>query len=257
LICQECIAGFDNRCKQRKVSGYKTPGTFQQYIISDPRYVTPIPDGLSSETAAPLLCGDVTVWSALLFAECKLGDWILISGAGGGLGHLALQYANAFNLRVIAVDNGTKGEFCKSLGAEVFLDFTQFDRAGLAARIKEITAGGCHAVMVCNASSRAYDQALDFLRYAGTLVCVGIPEVDPHPMPNSMPWKIIGNLWKIKGETSAPVGFSAHTHVHFRRRYREPVHGHRLPAAGSQGSDSSRDKDRAHEQAYRGQIVVR
>ncbi|OAG44385.1 hypothetical protein AYO21_01381 [Fonsecaea monophora] len=199
LICSECLAGFDNRCKKRKVAGYKTPGTFQQYIISDPRYVTPIPEGLSSEAAAPLLCGGVTVWSALLYSECKLGDWLLVSGAGGGLGHLAVQYAKAFNLRVIAVDHGSKADFCKSLGADVFLDFTQFNSADLTARVKEVTDGGCHAVMVCNASSGAYDQALDFLRYAGTLVCVGIPEVDPHPMPNAAPFKIIGNLWKIKG----------------------------------------------------------
>ncbi|KAK5020872.1 hypothetical protein LTS07_011374 [Exophiala sideris] len=53
--------------------------------------------------------------------------------------------------------------------------------------------------MVCNASSRAYEQALDFLRYAGTLVCVGIPEIDPHPMPKTAPWQIIVNQWKIKG----------------------------------------------------------
>lgn len=200
LTCPECMAGFDNKCPKRKVAGYKTPGTFQQYIISDPRYVTPIPQGISAGAAAPLLCGGVTVWSALEEAKCRHGDWIAISGAGGGLGHLAIQYAKAFGLQVIGIDHGSKGEFCKEMGCDEFIDFTQYNNnADLTTRVKEITGGGCHAILVCNASSRAYDQALNLLRYSGTLVCVGIPEVDPHPMPDSAPFRIIMNMWKIKG----------------------------------------------------------
>lgn len=48
----------------------------------------------------------------------------MISGAGGGLGHLAVQYARCLSLRIIAVDTGAdKEKLCKELGAEVFLDF--------------------------------------------------------------------------------------------------------------------------------------
>ncbi|KIX06722.1 uncharacterized protein Z518_04698 [Rhinocladiella mackenziei CBS 650.93] len=199
LTCPQCMEGFDNKCKKRKVAGFKTPGTFQQYIISDPRYVTPIPKEIPPAEAAPLLCGGVTVWSALLEASCKHGDWVGISGAGGGLGHLAVQYAKAFGLRVVSIDHGSKKDFCLEIGSHHFIDYTQYDSVSLAEKVKQITDGGCYAVLVCNASSKAYDQSLDLLRYAGTLVCVGIPEVDPHPMPNSAPWKIIVNQWKIKG----------------------------------------------------------
>ncbi|KAH6988319.1 chaperonin 10-like protein [Ilyonectria sp. MPI-CAGE-AT-0026] len=199
LTCGECLAGFDNRCKRRKVSGYKTPGTFQQYIVTDPKYATPIPDKLSSEAAAPLLCGGVTVWSALLASGAKLGDWLGVSGAGGGLGHLAVQYAKSFGMQVVAVDHGSKGEFCKSVGADAFLDFTKFGPGELAAEVKKITNGGCQAVLVCNSSSKSYDEALSLLRYAGTLVCVGIPEIDPHPMPDTAPYKLIMNQWTIRG----------------------------------------------------------
>ncbi|KAF9886956.1 hypothetical protein FE257_010697 [Aspergillus nanangensis] len=199
LVCQVCMDGFDNKCQKRKVAGFKTPGTFQQYIVTDPRYATPIPDGVSSAEAAPLLCGGVTVWSALAEVDKTLGSWVGISGAGGGLGHLAIQYAKVLGHRVVAIDHGCKEQFCLDQGADVFFDFMQFTDETLAAQIKSTTDGGCHSVLVCNASSKAYDQALDLLRYAGTLVCVGIPERDVHPMKNSEPWKIITNLYKIKG----------------------------------------------------------
>jgi len=54
--------------------------------------------------------------------------------------------------------------------------------------------------MVCNASSKAYDQALSLLRYAGTLVCVGIPKLDPHPISEALPWKMVVNQLITRGD---------------------------------------------------------
>lgn len=210
LSCDSCMAGFDGRCVQRKVSGYRDPGTFQQYMISDPKYVTPIPDELDSAEAAPLLCGGVTVYSALLKSDCKPGDWIGLSGAAGGLGHLAIQYAKAFGLQVLGIDHGSKKDFCSKLGADAFVDFTQHDDASLATEVKRITGGGCHSLMVCNASSKAYDQSLSLLRYAGTLVCVGIPEIDPHPISEALPWKMVVNQFNIRGETTLCFSMPIH-----------------------------------------------
>lgn len=46
---------------------------------------------------------------------------------------------------------------------------------------------GAQAVIVCTASNRAYAQALDFLRFGGTLVCVGMPEGESQPIAKSKP----------------------------------------------------------------------
>lgn len=78
------------------------------------------------DDAAPILCAGVTVYKALKQSNAKAGQWIAIrtlillrlsteeeletdhtyitAGAGGGLGHLCVQYANLMGLRVIAVD---------------------------------------------------------------------------------------------------------------------------------------------------------
>lgn len=75
----------------QKISGYYTPGTFQQYVLGPANYVTPIPDGLDSAAAAPLLCAGVTVYAGLRKANAESGNYVVIMGAGGGLGHLAVS----------------------------------------------------------------------------------------------------------------------------------------------------------------------
>ena len=62
------------------------PGTFQQYVTAPADYCTPIPDGLDSAAAAPMLCAGVTVYSAFRKAEAVAGDWVVLMGSGGGLG---------------------------------------------------------------------------------------------------------------------------------------------------------------------------
>lgn len=54
--CPACLAGHDGVCFNQKVSGYYTPGTFQQYVCGPASYVTPIPESLPSDAAAPMLC---------------------------------------------------------------------------------------------------------------------------------------------------------------------------------------------------------
>ncbi len=81
-----------------------------------------------------------------------MGDWIVIPGAGGGLGHLAVQYARARGLRVIAIDTGDeKAKLCKDLGAEAWIDFkTSKD---IVADVKEATGGpGAHTAVVTAAA---------------------------------------------------------------------------------------------------------
>ena len=82
-------------------------------MVTSAAYATPIPDGLPSTDAAPFLCAGLTVDSGLKKAGLTSGNWVVISGAGGGLGHLAIQYASrAMGLQVIAIDHGSKEAFC-------------------------------------------------------------------------------------------------------------------------------------------------
>lgn len=61
--CPACLEGSEGVCFNQKISGYYTPGTFQQYVLGPANYVTPIPKGLEPAAAAPVLCAGVTVYS--------------------------------------------------------------------------------------------------------------------------------------------------------------------------------------------------
>lgn len=126
----------------------------------------------------------------------------MISGAGGGLGHLAVQYAKrTMGLRVIGIDHGSKAELVKSCGAEIFLDYTKYDDIQLSAEVKKVTKGGrgANAAMVVNASNKSYEQALNFLKPLGTLVCIGMPEGEAAPIKSAHPARIASQQFRIIG----------------------------------------------------------
>ena len=133
------------------------------------------------------------------------GQWVVISGAGGGLGHLAVQLASkGMGLRVIGIDHGSKEEFVKSSGAEHFVDLTKFPKddqgAAIGDHVKSLADGlGAHAVIVCTAANAAYTQAVPLLRFNGTVVCVGIPEYDPQPISTAPPSTFINRQATITG----------------------------------------------------------
>ncbi|EXJ96234.1 hypothetical protein A1O1_01360 [Capronia coronata CBS 617.96] len=174
--CEFCTNGTDElHCPKQINAGFTAAGTFQQYAVSDGRYTTRIPDGVADEEAGPIMCGGVTAYTACKRSNVRPGQWLVIGGAGGGLGHLAVQYAKAMGMRVIAIDGGdAKKELCKKLGAEEFIDFTQIKDT--AAEVTRITTYGAHAVIVTAATRAAYESAPTLLRPGGTVVAVGLPK---------------------------------------------------------------------------------
>lgn len=202
---EACKVDVDGSCFQQSISGYYTPGTFQQYVTGPANYVTPIPDGLSSVDAAPMLCAGVTVYAAIKNSHAKAGQWLVISGAGGGLGHIAIQIAaKGLGLRVVGVDHPSKADLIRDSGAEHFVDITQFpkddDHKAIAEHVHKLTDGiGAHAVIVCTASNIAYAQAPLFLRFKGTVVCVGIPEHASVPIATAFPGNIVSKHLTITG----------------------------------------------------------
>ncbi|KAF2090275.1 GroES-like protein [Saccharata proteae CBS 121410] len=197
--CTACLAGYDGVCFNQKVSGYYTPGTFQQYVVGPASYVTPIPDNLDSADAAPMLCAGVTTYSALRKSKTKSGDWVVLLGAGGGLGHIAAQIASrGMSLRVIGVDADPKERLVLDSGAEHFIPLSQ--GKSIPDKVKELTGGlGAHAVIVLTAANGAYVQSMDMLRFGGTMVCVGIPEGTPVPIASALPQFMIAKAMSIVG----------------------------------------------------------
>ncbi|KAJ5114115.1 alcohol dehydrogenase [Penicillium angulare] len=201
--CLPCLAGRDGSCFNGKISGYETAGTFQQFTLAPANYVTPIPSSLRSDLAAPLLCGGVTAYAALKKCDAQPGDFVVIMGATGGLGHLALQIgSNGMGYRMIAVDYGHKSEFAIQCGAELYFDVKNHkSNAELVKAIKDASPGGfgATAVVVCTASNDAYAAGFEMLKLSGTLVCVGVPEGKQVPIATVDPASIISKEARVVG----------------------------------------------------------
>ncbi|KAJ5925230.1 hypothetical protein N7454_007869 [Penicillium verhagenii] len=165
-----------------------------EYIVTPAIHATKIPSGLSPDSAAPLLCAGIAMYSSIKKVRARQGNWLAILGAGGALKKPKLKdHADRFKGR-------KKRELCLSLGATEFLDFRKVDIVEAA---KMITSGlGVHGVICTANGEAAYQQSMQMLRPLGTLVCVGIPHV-PFRVPVT-PFEMI-----VKGLTI--VGNSAGT----------------------------------------------
>ena len=169
--CEYCLSGRETLCLEQQNCGYSVNGSFAQFCLADGDYVVKVPDGLSAIEAAPLFCAGVTSYKALKESGVKAGEWVAIYGVGG-LGHLAIQYAKALGMKVIAVDTGTeKLALAKELGAAYTLDYQTQD---CAQQIQQLV-GGAHGVVCTAVSKEAFEASFHSLRRGATFVLVGLP----------------------------------------------------------------------------------
>jgi propanol-preferring alcohol dehydrogenase len=171
-VCEYCITGWETLCESQHNSGYSVNGSFAEYSIGSAKYVGRLPDGLDYAAAAPILCAGVTTYKGIKEADVQPGEWLAISGIGG-LGHVAVQYAKAMGLYVVALDvSDDKLALARTLGADVAIDARAPDAA---AQVTRQTGGGAHGVLVTAVSRDAFNQALNLVRRKGTISLVGLP----------------------------------------------------------------------------------
>ncbi len=135
-----------------------------------------IPKECDLEAISPILCAGITVYKGLKESGARPGEYVAIVGAGGGLGSFAVQYARAMGLHPIAIDGGEeKGKMCKELGAAAYVDF--LTSKNIVEDVKKATPEGYgpHAVLLLAVTERPFQQAAEYVRPHGTIVCIGLP----------------------------------------------------------------------------------
>ncbi|KAK6070586.1 Alcohol dehydrogenase 1-like protein 1 [Seiridium cupressi] len=176
MDCYFCRQADEPLCPEPLLSGYTVDGSFQQYAIAKANHIARIPKECDLEAISPVLCAGITVYKALKESGVKPGQYVTIIGAGGGLGSMALQYAKAMGVHAIAIDGGDeKRQMCEKLGATAYVDFTT--SKNLVQDVKKATSDGLgpHAVVVLAVSEKPFQQASEYVRSRGTIVCVGLP----------------------------------------------------------------------------------
>lgn len=176
-VCENCRAGLEQFCEQGATLTYNsedrhtggiTYGGYSRSIVVDQDFVLRLSDKLDPAAAAPLLCAGITTYSPLRKWKVGQGQKVGVIGLGG-LGHMALKFANAF-------------------GADVTLFTTSPGKAADARRF------GAHEVVISNdeETMKKHEKRFDFiidtvsarhdlnaylalLKRDGVLVLVGIP----------------------------------------------------------------------------------
>ena len=170
-VCVPCRRGDMVNCQNPVLPGVTSDGGYAETMIAEARAIASIPDGLSSPSAAPLLCAGITTYNALRNAGLRGGDLVAVQGIGG-LGHLGVQFARHMGFRTVAIGRGAdKEKLAKDLGAQVYIDTVAEDAVAALQRM-----GGAHAILATGTSGEAMGKLVPGLTSHGKLIVVGVPQ---------------------------------------------------------------------------------
>ncbi|KAI0444374.1 alcohol dehydrogenase [Xylaria telfairii] len=125
--CRSCARGQYQICDNSKVNGLSFDGGYAEYVLLREEAVVRVPKDADAAQVAPLLCAGVTTFNAMRKQHVEQGNLVAVQGLGG-LGHLAVQYANKMGYRTVAISSGSsKREFARELGAHEYIDTSKED----------------------------------------------------------------------------------------------------------------------------------
>ncbi len=200
--CEACRDGDFIQCENAKITGIAFDGGYAEYLVAPGEALAAVPDALESQEAAPLLCAGITVYNALRNSDARPGDLVAVQGIGG-LGHLAIQYAQRMGFRTVALSRGTdKRELALQLGADDFIDTEAEDAAE---RLSEM--GGARVIVATAPNSQAMTSVLGGLGRNGELLIVAASN---EPVEVT-PLQLIGGRQSISGWPSGHAADSEDT----------------------------------------------
>lgn len=175
--CVQCRQGRFQLCLSQPVVGSTRDGGYAEMMLARSTGLVAIPDELSSEEAAPILCAGIATFNALKKCGAQAGDTVAILGIGG-LGHMALQYARRMGLHVVAIGRGADiAADALALGAHVYIDNRAEDAA---ARLQAL--GGAQAIVTMIDHAETVSALLAGLAPEGRLVVLN-PGKGPLQVP--------------------------------------------------------------------------
>jgi len=165
--CDMCLNGLDMICRNGGLIGAITNGGFAEYISVPERNVFKVPDDLNWDVAASLPVTSLTPYHALNEASVKLDEFLLVFGASGSTGMIAVQLGKKMGTRVIAVsrNNWIKTDF----GADYVIN--DYDK--VVEQVKEITQGKMAEVVMNSLGIGTWESSIESVGINGRLVTFG------------------------------------------------------------------------------------
>lgn len=166
--CESCRRGDFITCRNLRITGINCDGGYAEYTVATTQALARIPDELSPEHAAPIMCAGVTTYNALRNSGARAGELVGILGLGG-LGHLGVQFARKMGFQTVAIARGREKEApARELGAHHFFASTSDNVAAELTRL-----GGAQVILATAASAQAMSAVIDGLAINGRLLVEG------------------------------------------------------------------------------------
>ncbi len=172
--CRFCRSGFEPLCAQRVFLGdVGLVGGYAQYLAISSDCIAQVPDGVDLDHAAVAACAVGTVLNAVRdVGRVQMGETVLITGAGGGLGLHAIQLARLSGARVLAqTTSADKVELIRKMGAhEVVLHKRGEPFAPL---VRDMTQGQGADVIIDNVGTVLFEDMRKSLAIQGRWLMIG------------------------------------------------------------------------------------
>ncbi|KAL1611065.1 hypothetical protein SLS59_000702 [Nothophoma quercina] len=178
--CPDCLGpeNYSQYCpRSGGYIGVTTHGAFAEYARIDSRTAAVLPDKVSFETAAPLACAGCTIYRGVTLSGVRKGEWLGMTGSGGGLGHLGVQFAKALGLNVIGIDARDEGlELTKKGGADLVIDARK-GHEEVVKQVHAVTNGeGVTCTLNVSDAKDAMKTAAAITKMHGTVIQIAQPE---------------------------------------------------------------------------------
>jgi NADPH:quinone reductase-like Zn-dependent oxidoreductase len=173
--CDYCLKGESLFCSDFRIWGFQTgplDGGQAEYAKLPATNVVPKPDNLTDEEAASMALVLGTAWRMLVTrANVRPGDFVLVWGAAGGLGCMAIQICRLFNARVIAVvSSDEKLKLVEDLGAEYVV---QREKQRVLREVQKITNRRGVDIVFEHVGSASWETSMYALKWGGAIVLCG------------------------------------------------------------------------------------
>lgn len=164
--CDLCLKGCENICRNAGRIGANTNGGFAEYVAAPQQNVLKIPDDLNWDIAASLPVTGLTPFHALMEASLRIDETLVVFGASGSTGMMAMQIGKRAGAKVIAV---SKEEWTKNFGA----DYVIIDYDNVPEKVKLLTNDEMADVVLNSVGAKTWDSGFKSVGINGRLVTFG------------------------------------------------------------------------------------